>query len=796
MRPRIPSFLAAIAATLVVLASAAAAAQEAVPTDEELVDRPIVRVEIVGLSRVSEQQVRNTIRTAAGNPYDPAAIQADIVDLFRLGDFRTVTARAWLEADGAVGVRFTVEEQPIVNDVQVVGNNLISDQEILAAIPVRPFVPRDEYLVEESQRRIKDLYKERGHFKAEVSIDENALNESNILLFQIIEGPRVKVRAIEFRFVDTQSFPTEQLESQIKTETALFILRKGRLDPKVITEDVAALDAFYRDRGHLDVRIDRMWELSPDDREAKVVFVIDEGRVYTMRNVVAESAAPNRTLLWSSEQYAALIPIKSGDVYSQDLIRKSVREIEDSYARLGYVRDDISVTARQIRVGEQPEVDLFLIIEEGTRSVAGEVIIGGNFLTKEKVVRRHLLFRPGRPLSALDIEESQRRLRQQQLWSAVTITPQPRDAEDPFVRDVLVQVQETNTGSFNFGVAVGSDQGVFGDFSLNQRNFDVADFPESFDELIRQRAFRGAGQKFTLAMQPGNEVSRYSISLTEPYFLDTPISLTGTAYYREWQFDGYDEERVHGSFGVTRRLGQVWSLGANARFERVALNDIDEDSPTAVFDAEGPDNIAGVSLRLTRNTTGTIVRPGRGSVFELAVEQVGLLGGDFDFTSVSGEYTLFLTLDEDFLGRRSILKLNTRAAYIFNGDDAPIYERYYLGGRSFRGFEFRTVSPKGIRNDNGEPSEDPVGGEFLFFAGAQYEFPIFEELFNGVVFLDSGTVSDDFGFNEYRVSVGMGLRLYIAAFGPIPIAFDFGFPILKEGTDEEEIFSFSADIPF
>ena len=66
----------------------------------------------------------------------------------------------------------------------------------------------------------------------------------------------------------------------------------------------------------------------------------------------------------------------------------------------------------------------------------------------------------------------------------------------------------------------------------------------------------------------------------------------------------------------------------------------------------------------------------------------------------------------------------------------------------------------------------------------------------GVVFVDSGTVVDDPGFDEYRVSVGAGLRIYIRQFGPVPIALDFAFPLAKQDLDETQVFSFSAELPF
>jgi outer membrane protein insertion porin family len=179
------------------------------------------------------------------------------------------------------------------------------------------------------------------------------------------------------------------------------------------------------------------------------------------------------------------------------------------------------------------------------------------------------------------------------------------------------------------------------------------------------------------------------------------------------------------------------------------------------------------------------------------VEQVGILGGDFDFTRFEAEHKVFIPVFEDYLDRRTVLSFSTRVAYIPQGrDETPTYERFYLGGSSMRGLEFRTVSPRGVRNDNGEPSVDPIGGTFLFFAGVEIQQPIFEELFSIVGFIDSGTVTFDPGFEDYRVTAGFGLRFYVPQLSPAPLAFDFGIPLLSESTDEDRLFTFSIDLPF
>lgn len=771
-----------------------------------LADRPISEIRLLGLQTVTQQEVLNNIRSTVGDPYDPAVVSADVARLNRLGRFRTIEARGELQADGSVALIFEFVEQMIITELQVVGNKLISDQDLLAVVQQVPRGPRDDFLIQSAKRAIEQMYEKRGHYLATVTIDESELEQSGLLIFRIIEGPRVRIRAVEFE--GNQAFTDEQLYAEIKTRTAVFLLRRGELDEEQLADDVAALTRFYTSRGYLDVRVGRQIELSPDSSEAKVIFVVAEGPQYTLRHVQVTTIEGDPLSVYSPQQIAALIDLKPGDVYSDDLLRQSMRAIEESYGVMGYLPTDdarrfyqldgttILVRPTPLRVADSPQVDLLLEVHEGQPYRVGAVEIQGNFLTRDRVVRRELRgITPGRPFDATQLQLAEDRLLNLRLFSDVRFTVQPEDPDFPGYRDVLVEVRERQTGSFSFGAAIGSDAGVFGEIALIQNNFDVTDFPESWGELFSGRAFRGAGQRFNATLRPGTELFQYAMSLTEPHLFDTDYTGTVAGQFRQRIYDLYDEERFGGSVRVGRQFGDIWSLGVQSRVERVTLRNIDPTAPTEIFRDRGPDVVTALGLAMTRSTIPFRSRPGRGSRLELSYDRYGALGGDFSFNAVNAEYVMYFTVDEDFLGRATTLRLASRVGYIWGGR-APTYERFYLGGRALRGFEFRTVSPKGIRADNGQPTDEPVGGTWLAFLGAQYEVPIFDEAFTGVIFVDSGTVTDSPGFDDWRVAAGVGIRLYIPQFGNVPIAFDFAIPILKQDGDEEQIVSFAAELPF
>ena len=127
---------------------------------QDLIDRPISEIRIEGLRRVSRQMVLNNLRAAIGDPLDPGTISSDVKRLARLGEFKNIDADVELLEDGSVVVIYQIVEQAIIADVQVVGNSLISDEELRGSIPVLPGGPRDDSHINNGKRSIENLYRQ------------------------------------------------------------------------------------------------------------------------------------------------------------------------------------------------------------------------------------------------------------------------------------------------------------------------------------------------------------------------------------------------------------------------------------------------------------------------------------------------------------------------------------------------------------------------------------------------------------------------------------------------------------
>jgi outer membrane protein insertion porin family len=180
------------------------------------------------------------------------------------------------------------------------------------------------------------------------------------------------------------------------------------------------------------------------------------------------------------------------------------------------------------------------------------------------------------------------------------------------------------------------------------------------------------------------------------------------------------------------------------------------------------------------DTRDSFLRPTEGAHLELSGEQVL---GDFEFPVLSAEANKYWTVYQRPDGSgKWVVALRSEVAWA--GDDAPVFERFYAGGfRSLRGFHFRGVGPDvfGFK----------VGGNFMFLNSAELQIPVLaNDQFYVVGFVDSGTVEEDVRLDNYRVTAGFGFRIQMPGMGPVPIALDFGFPIVKQDTDDRQTFSF------
>lgn len=356
--------------------------------------------------------------------------------------------------------------------------------------------------------------------------------------------------------------------------------------------------------------------------------------------------------------------------------------------------------------------------------------------------------------------------------------------------DINVSAAEGRTGRLMFGAGVNSDAGIVGSFVWDERNFNLFRPPTSFADIIDGRAWRGGGQRFRLEAAPGDQVSRYALSWTDPYFMYSDYSLSVSGFYFNRFYPDWDETRTGGRVAIGKQLTPEWSVNGAIRLE-----DVEIENPRAVTGGttsvpelervRGNNFLSTFRASATHDTRDSTLLPGEGHFMDLAYEQAF---GDFNYPRLEAEGRQYFTMYNrpDGSGKH-VLTLAGNLGW--SGDDTPVFERYYAGGfQSFRGFAFRGITPRGADNIS-------TGGTWQMLGTAEYRVPVTaDDMIHLVAFSDFGTVEQEITADNFRVTVGLGLRVVVPAMGPVPLAFDFGFPIRSSADDDERIFSFYVGI--
>lgn len=742
-------------------------------------------IEIVGLQSVSEAFVRRALKTREGSPFVRADVEADVRELLRTRKFLIALASPRVEA-GEVVVTFTLQEKPTITSVEIEGNKKFKTEDLFEVTPVAGS-PLDRYEINRGRDDIVQKYKEKGYYYVEVEVDEQLLQQEDRVVYRIVEGPRVRTRKIVFE--GNRAFGNLRLLSLVQSQTYIWIFRAGALDEDTAQRDAAAIQKYYRDEGFLDARVGFRLDFDPVKREdLTLVFVIEEGERYRVKDIVFEGAT-----IFEEARLREQLKLEPETFLRNQVVEEDVKRVQDLYGEIGYIEARIETTPD---FTEEPGyVVLRYVIEENEQFRFGRITIRGNEETKDEVVRRELLFYPGQLYNAVEVRKAQQRIRETYLFNPDSVDIQPIDVGGG-EKEALITVEETETTRYLFGFGISTDNGLIGTLTLDYRNFDLFKFPRNFNEFFRGKAFKGDGQRMLIELEPGTEVSRFRISFTEPYLFDMPVRFDASAFIFTRGREGYDETRYGVTFGLSRRfrggLLDGYALEGSTRLELVEIDNVDSFAARPIREAKGDNVLFGIKGGIVRDTTDSRVFPTEGYRVGFTWEQVWVGGEEknwvFGKPAISAAW--YKTMSTDILDRKSVLALRADAGYIVG--EAPVFETFYAGGfGSLRGWAYRTVSPRrGIKNQ-------PVGGEFLFLTGGEYSFPLYGKEFRGVLFCDMGTVSNDFSLDSWRISVGFGLRVQLNfLFGPIPLVFDFGFPLNPGDHETTQIFQFAAGASF
>jgi outer membrane protein assembly factor BamA len=762
----------------------------------------VADVIVTGNHNISTDRVMSFIKIRAGNQYTRERLKdlmrEDVQSLYATRMFKHADPQIRELQDGRVNVYFSVQEFPnIIQEIIYKNANHIDKKELEKITGLRKGMPLDPTTNRRAAFAIQEHLKKEGRYFANVVLEEGANSGDHRVVINITEGAVVRVRNTSFTG-NHELATTQRLRTQIETSRAFLEILGGKLHLAMIDADVLKLEEYYKANGYMDVRVTRELIFSDDFRFVDVVFHIHEGQKYRIENVMVEGARK-----FPNEEVTSIIQAKPGEYYKEGVVAADVRNITDYYGFRAYK----TMVKTELYYPEPGLVRVVYEVEEMPKAKVASVHIVGNDVTQDRVIRRVIQLYPGQDLVFPNLRIAENDLARLGIFNTdpdkgIRPTLTVLETDSPF-KDILVQVQEQPTGSLMFGAGINSNAGLVGSIVLNEKNFDLFRFPTSLADIWEGRAFRGAGQELRIEAVPGSFLQRYSVTFREPFLFDQPYALTTSAYYYQRFFNEYAEAREGFRANVARQLSRAWSVNVGGRIENINVGSVPTGTPVDItgnlfgspgtssqgFGPGAPSDYSSVvgnnfliapSIGVTYDTRDSFLRPTQGGIATLNFEE-GF--GAFTFPIVNLEANrYFTTFQRNDGSGKQVIRFSSHVGWA--GPDTPVYERFFAGGfQSIRGFQFRGVGPF-VNGFN-------LGGDFMLLNSLEYQIPILanDNLYM-VGFVDSGTVERHVEIKDYRVAAGVGLRITVPMFGPVPIALDFGYPIVQGPGDIRQIFSF------
>lgn len=755
----------------------------------------VARVEIkhLGPPATGDDFIRAQLRVKPGAPFNPAATDDDIRNLYATGLFSNVRVTEDRTPDGLV-LTYTLQGRPRLTQILFKGNERFSDRKLRKKVSAKAGDPVDERRLFNDTRELLKYYEKKGApgttVKYVLSVEESSGKAT--ATFEITEAPKVKITNVVFD--GATQIEQKELRKTIKTRKRWWLswlTGSGRFKEDQFEEDRLRLEEFYLERGFLDFAIKDVQFESPTPETMVIRFEVFEGTPYQVGAVEIEGAR-----LFPTNNLEGILKLMPGATFTPGGLSKDVESIQDFYGSRGYL--DVTESARGLKVSRTPNVedhtiDLRYEIVEGQKSFIEKIEIRGNTKTRDKVIRRELAVSPGEVFDSVSIKRSRTRLEGLGYFSKVDLRPESTTI--PNRRNLVVGVDEKNTGNIGFGAGFSSVDSLVGFVEFTQGNFDIA----------RPPTFQGGGQKLRLRLQLGTSRQDYTMQFIEPWFLGRKLEFSWDLYYRELGFQSleglYDETRGGTRVGWRRPLwSDFFIAGVSYTIENVGIIDVDEfRAPQTILNEKGFSLLSEVGGSLTYDARRYDINRGIGlpvggqKTELLGSIMGGPLGGDQDLYKLEGRTAWYFRPPTNILGGKlggHLLEISARtgvAQQYSKTEDVPFYERYYLGGLySLRGYQYRAVGPR----EAGVSGEyEPIGGKTYWFASAEYSIPIIER-FRVAAFYDIGMVYPDSfsydpdpargpGYNtgSYSDNWGVGVRLNL----PIgPLRLDYAFPITHD----------------
>ena len=775
-------------------------------------------ITVTGLVKFSEETVRvfTGLRNGQLIKLPGDKLTSAIKKLYESKQFSNVDVYLEKLDKNTIYLQFDVLELPQLNNVKITGikkgkaKDLIKDAELKQGAMVT------DNLVVTTKNYFTKKYTDKGYLKTKVNLDvKRDTSDVNIvnMSIHIDKGDKIKIKDIIFK--GNGALSGKKLRKSMKNTKEKFTGRfwKGsKYIEEDYQEDLESILDVYSRLGYRDARIlsdEISWN---DDNTININLDLEEGKQYRFADILFVG---NKE--YSDEQLQRYLKIEKGDVYNAAVLKERVKgdgsptsqDISTLYQDAGFLFS--SVDAIETRV-KNDSITVEIRIREDEKARIKKVTVSGNEKTNDHVLFRELRVKPGDLFSRSAIIRSIREIGQLGFFDS-NVSPDVIPDYQNKTADIDFTVVEKGGSQIELqgGYGGGSFIGTLG---LSFNNFSIKNI---FNKEAYKPLPMGDGQTLSLRLQTSRTYSTYSFSFTEPWLGGKkPKSLSFSVYSsNQYQLDtqtfDVDKSRSLGIIGASVGLGErlkwpddYFQLSQTISYQALKSNNYNF-GLAGINLNNGTLNNLSYNINLSRNSAGpSLIFPTYGSEFSVGAKATFpySLFNDKDYTDTGldavDKYKWLEYYKLNFKGKwytaftdKLVLMTNAEAGYLGNYNselgDTPV-ERYFVGGDGIAAYQLDGRETVGLRGYENSGLSSSFGGTIYNKFQLELRYSITDAPSASIYtlgFLEAGNSYDNFAeYNPFDLkrSAGVGVRIFMPAFGLLGIDFAHGFDPLPGQT--------------
>lgn len=729
-------------------------------------------------------------------------------------------------------LEISLQDLPELNDVEIRGVKKGKKEALIKDNKLNKGVKVTENLITTTKNYLTNKYRKDGFYNTKVTVTTtpviDSIEKSRVnMLVNIEKNDKVKIKNIDF--IGNEKLSDKKLRKAMKhtkQKNFLRFLKRSKYVKDNYKEDLVSVIDKYKENGYRDARVIADSISNNDDGTLSIAVNIEEGEKYTFGKIAFVG-----NTIFTDQQLSSMLGIEQGDTYNGVELKKRIaddsrpdaQDITNLYQDSGYLFSTIN----PVEVSADGNViDMEIRISEGKPAYFNNVTVVGNDKTNDRVIYRELRTRPGQLYSKTAVVRTVRELGQLGFFDAQQLSPNFKNA-NPNEGTLDMEYSVVEKGSSQIELQGGYGGGGFiGTLGLSFNNFAIKD-------IFKGEAYKpvptGDGQSLALRLQASRFYQTYSFSFTEPWMggkrpiqFSTSLSHTMQFLYNPRTRDA-DKSKSFNITGITvglaKRLTQpddYFTLSQAISFQHYDLQNYN----TGLFTfGNGYSNNLAYTIGLSRNNTHTDpIYPTGGSSFSVTakVSPPFSLLNNVDYTALKDERAGLNPTDPDDYARmgeidqerykwlefykvkfkgdwytkvvdKLVIKSGIEFGFLgaYNNDRGVIpFERFFVGGDGLGNYSLDGRESIAMRGYPNQSLSSQDGGTIYNKFSLELRYPITlgaQAKIFALGFMEGGSSYDNFkDYNPFNLkrSAGVGLRIFMPAFGLLGIDFGHGFDAL------------------